>query len=145
MVDTVEDALERLARDASSVLDRLPPRLRGTVRFDVQEETRTTHWFVTLGTGKVRVSSTGAEPDSIVRSERVRFDRLARGEDRFIPLLFRNAVVVEGDLGLADQLCRVLFGSVPAGLHPRDFTRREAAENEREDSQHPGREHLRGD
>ncbi|MFV2085633.1 SCP2 sterol-binding domain-containing protein [Micromonospora sp. LOL_021] len=137
MVDTVEDALERLARDASSVLTRLPPRLSGTVRFDVHDESRTTYWFVTLGTGKVQVSSTGPEPDSVVRSDRVCFNRLARGEDRFIPLLFRNAVVVEGDLGLADQLCRVLFGRVPAGLHPRDFTRREAAANEREDSQHP--------
>ncbi|MFY1649920.1 SCP2 sterol-binding domain-containing protein [Solwaraspora sp. WMMB762] len=137
MVGTVEDALDRLARDASSVLTRLPARLSGTIRFDVHDESRTTHWFVTLGTGKVQVSSTGPEPDSIVRSDRVCFDRLARGEDRFIPLLFRNAVVVEGDLGLADQLCRVLFGRVPSGLHPRDFTRRGGAENEREDSQHP--------
>ncbi|MFY1694213.1 MULTISPECIES: SCP2 sterol-binding domain-containing protein [unclassified Solwaraspora] len=143
MADTIEDALDLLGRNDPAVVNRLPPRMRGTVRLDVLDDGRTTSWFVLLDRGKVQVSSTGSEPDSIIRSDRTTFDRLARGDDRFIPLLFRNSLVVEGDLGIADQISRALFADAPSGQHPRDFARKGAAEHEREDRQHPGREHVR--
>ncbi|MFV2018681.1 SCP2 sterol-binding domain-containing protein [Micromonospora sp. LOL_023] len=143
MADTLEHALDQLARSDGSVLVRLPPHLRGTVRFDVRCERETTHWFVSLDNGKVQVSSTGAEPDATIIGDRALFDRLACGQDRFIPMLFRNALVVEGDLGIADQISRVLFAGAPPGQHPKDFAADRGAAHEREDSQHPGREHVR--
>lgn len=121
MADTIEDALDRVARNDGTVLVRLPPRLRGTVRLDVRSERETTHWFVSLDKGKIQVSSTGAEPDATIIGDRALFDRLASGQDRFVPMMFRNALVVEGDLGIADQISRILFAGAPPGQHPKDF------------------------
>ncbi|MFY1637966.1 SCP2 sterol-binding domain-containing protein [Solwaraspora sp. WMMB335] len=123
MADSIEDALDRFARDEQSMLARLPPHLTGTVRFDVLGEGETTYWYISIGKEKIRVSSTGPEPDATIRSDRMLFDRLASGDERFIPLLFRNALVVEGDLGIADQISRVLFAGAPTGQHPKDFAR----------------------
>jgi hypothetical protein len=143
MADTIEDALDQLAERGRTVLAELPPRLHGTVRLEVADQRQSSQWFVRLEKGKIQISPTGPPPDATISGERTYFDRLARGEDRFIPLLFRNALVVEGDLGMADQLSRVLFAGAPTGQHPRDFAGKGGADHEREDGQHPGREHVR--
>lgn len=132
MGNQLADALQMLERGESRTFKRIPPEIKGTVRLDVTEPAGTVveQWFVTMDSGIARVRRANPEtpqpaPDAVLRTDNDTFDRLVRGEERFVPLFFRNALVVEGKLELVDLLARVLFAGPPAGRHPRDFVQEE--------------------
>ncbi|MFF5219340.1 SCP2 sterol-binding domain-containing protein [Micromonospora sp. NPDC000442] len=133
MGDQLADALQMLERGKSRTVKSIPPEPTGTVRLDVTESAGTVvkQWFVTLESGTARVRRPNSEiprpePDAVLRTDNDTFDRLVRGEERFVPLFFRNALVVEGHLGLVHMLATVLFAGPPTGHHPRDFVHEEA-------------------
>ncbi|EEP74824.1 hypothetical protein MCAG_05151 [Micromonospora sp. ATCC 39149] len=134
MGDQLADALQMLERGESRTFKSIPRETKGTVRLDVTESAGTVveQWFVAIESGTARVRRANPEtpqpePDAVLRTDNDTFDRLVRGEERFVPLFFRNALVVEGQLGLVDLLGRVLFTGPPSGRHPRDFVHEEAA------------------
>jgi hypothetical protein len=139
MVASITEFLEELGRNQNPRLQGLPAWARGTIRLDIQGDGRAERWFVTLDKGKARVSSAGREPDSIISGGRPVLDRMARGEAKFSPAVFRNDLTVEGDLRLADVFGRMLFPGSPTAHHPRDFAREEGARRDRENREHSGR------
>lgn len=121
-----------LERGESRTFKSIPRDITGTVRLDVTESAGTVveQWFVAIESGTARVrradpETRQPEPDAVLRTDNETLDRLLRGEERFVPLFFRNALVVEGQLGLVDLLGRVLFAGPPSGHHPREFVHEE--------------------
>lgn len=121
MVKGIVEFLERLGRNEVPSISRLPQWARGTIRVDIRSDARTDQWFVTLERGKVQVAATGPEPDAVMGASMSTFDRMARGEDRFVPLVFRNEISVGGELRLVDLLGRILFPGPPSAHDPRNF------------------------
>jgi hypothetical protein len=134
MADVIGEFLERLSRNEIP-MELLPPTVRGTVRLDIEYDKRTEQWFVTLWKGNAVVARGGRQPEAVMRGSRAAFDRLASGEETFVGLLFRNDIVVEGNIQLVDRFSR-LFPSSKSARHPRDFAREERRKHER---QHSGR------
>ncbi|MDG4764380.1 SCP2 sterol-binding domain-containing protein [Solwaraspora sp. WMMD406] len=135
MTDQLTDALRTLESGGSRTSKRIPRATEGTVRLDVTDAAGTVirQWFVVMENGTVLVREADPDrpqqrlvPDAVLRTDDEMFERLARGEERFVPLFFRNALVVEGQLGLVDLLTRVLFAGPSAAHHPRDFVHRQA-------------------
>lgn len=139
MTDSIAELLEKLGRNQNPRLKELPSWARGTIRLDIRGDGRVEHWFVTLEKGKARVSLAGREPKAIICGGRPVLDRMARGETKFSPAVFRNDLIIEGDLRLADAFGRILFPGPPTAHHPRDFVRKEGAKRDRENREHPGR------
>jgi hypothetical protein len=139
MTDSIGEFLDRLGRNENPRLKSLPTWAKGTLRVDLHGDGRTERWFVTLEHGKARVSLAGAEPDVVVCGHRSVFDRMARGEVKFSPAVWRGDLVIKGSLRLADTFGRLLFPGPPSAHHPRDFARKELARYERENRQHSGR------
>ncbi|MFG1954865.1 SCP2 sterol-binding domain-containing protein [Micromonospora sp. NPDC048830] len=121
--DAITDFLERLGRNEIPAAEYLPRRVRGTIRLDLESDSKTDHWFITLDKGKIRVSRDDHQPDAVIRGPRPLFDGLATGEKQFFALFFRNKMIVEGSLGLVDILAQ-LFPGPPSAHHPRDFVRK---------------------
>ncbi|MFG2057534.1 SCP2 sterol-binding domain-containing protein [Micromonospora sp. NPDC048930] len=130
MADVIQEFLDRLGRNEVSTTEFLPPAVHGTVRLDIECDSRTEQWFVTMQKGKVLVARAGREPEAVMRGSRPAFDRLASGAETFVSLLFRNDVVVEGNIQLVDRFSR-LFPSPSSAQHPREFARRERQRRER--------------
>ncbi|WP_146603898.1 SCP2 sterol-binding domain-containing protein [Micromonospora deserti] len=124
MAHVIDEFLERLGRGEIPTAEFLPPAVRGTVRLDVESDKRTDQWFVTMQKGKARVARAGKEPEAVMRGSRPAFDRLASGEETFVSLLFRNDIIVEGNIQLVDRFSR-LFPSPRSAHHPREFARKE--------------------
>jgi hypothetical protein len=133
MGDQLAEALRVLESGRSRTFKSIPREITGTVRLDVTETAGTVveQWFVAMESGTARVRRADPvtpqpEPDAVLRTDNDTFDRLVRGEERFVPLFFRNALVVEGKLALVDLLGRVLFAGPPSGHRPQDVVHEEA-------------------
>jgi predicted lipid carrier protein YhbT len=101
---------------------RLPAKYDGTVRFDLTQQERTEHWLLEIRHGDVSVSRETREADCVMHADHDLFDRLATGKESWIPLLFRGAFVVQGDLRLFMEFRKLLPGQ-PGAHHPRDAVR----------------------
>ncbi|MGK5517826.1 SCP2 sterol-binding domain-containing protein [Micromonospora sp. URMC 107] len=124
MADVIDGFLERLSRKEIPTVQFMPPTVRGTVRLDIEGDKQIEQWFVTLRKGHAHVAREGREPEAVMRGSRPAFDRLASGEETFVALLFRNDIVVEGNIQLVDRFSR-LFPSPRSARHPREFVREE--------------------
>jgi predicted lipid carrier protein YhbT len=100
----------------------LPARYDGTIRVDLSQREHTEHWMVDIRRGDVSVSRETREADCVMHADHDLFDRLATGQESWLPLLFRGAFVVEGDLRLLAEF-RKLLPAPPGAHHPRDFAR----------------------
>ncbi len=131
MADGVEELLERLERNEIGLVNPIPSWASGVVRLDMQNDDRTERRFITLEKGKVAgvTRKSDKEADAVICGSRSTFDRMAKGDSRFIALLYSNDLVVGGDLRLA-AVATWLFPGPPSSHHPRDFARKEAAEYE---------------
>jgi predicted lipid carrier protein YhbT len=100
----------------------LPETYNGTLRFDLADRESTDHWYVSMHHGNVTVSREIAMADCVIHANRELFDRMATGEEKWGPLLFRGAYIVEGEVRLLTMFRRLLPGP-PGAHHPRDFAR----------------------
>lgn len=98
--------------------ERLLKTTTGTIRFDIEQDHEVDHWFVTINDGQVRVSREERDADTVVRTDRVFFDRLVRGETKPLPAWLRNEITSEGTFRFVVLLER-LFPGPPGGHHPR--------------------------
>lgn len=110
-------------------LDRRPhepllEKVKGTVRFDLQREGETDHWFVDINRGDVTVCRLEREADSVVATDPDVFEQLANGTENGVAAGLRGAVTIVGNLQLYLMLERLL-PSPPNSLGPRRRIRRE--------------------
>jgi putative sterol carrier protein len=72
----------------------------GTLRFDLQEGKRTQRWYVTVKKGDVAVSRKGAAADCVIHAEKALFDGIAAGKVNATAAALRDAVTMDGKVGL---------------------------------------------
>jgi putative sterol carrier protein len=99
------------------------PMLRkatGTLRFDLVDGTKESHWSVAVKKGDVSVSQANAKADCVVTTDRPLFNAIVRGERNAMAAILRGEIRIEGDPELL-----VLFQRVFAG--PADSIRRREA------------------
>ena len=84
----------------------------GTIRFDLLDGERLEHWAVKIDDGAIAVSHSRAKADAVVRLERSKFERMARGTMNAMAAALRGDLVVEGDLALV-MLFQRLFPGPP--------------------------------
>jgi len=95
------------------------PMLRstsGTMRFDLEDETRLEHWYVTIKRGAITVSHETGDADCSVRTSKELFDRLSSGTANAMAAALRGLVLASGDLSLIISFQR-LFPGPPADSH----------------------------
>jgi putative sterol carrier protein len=97
----------------------------GTLRFDLVVGRRVEHWYVAIDKGNVTVSHEEGVADSILRTDRSVFDRIAAGKMNAMAAVLRGELLPEGDLSLL-----VLFQRLFPGP-PRSRSRRGTAGHER--------------
>lgn len=97
------------------------PRLvktTGSLRIDLQEGPRTTHWFLKIDHGRVEVSQENREADTVVGTSPQLFEDIAAGREHGIAALLRGDMTVSGDARLLVQVERTFPGN-PDARGPR--------------------------
>ncbi|WP_229403181.1 SCP2 sterol-binding domain-containing protein [Micromonospora okii] len=118
------DATARFFED----LDRrgyepLLARTSGTIRFDLNEGPRTTHWLLTVDRGRLRSSQEDREADVVVGTSPALFEGLVTGREHGIAALLRGDMTMTGNARLVVQVERILPGP-PESHGPRQRPRR---------------------
>ncbi|WNM37024.1 SCP2 sterol-binding domain-containing protein [Micromonospora halotolerans] len=98
----------------------------GTLRFDLHEGPRTTHWLLEIDRGKVRVRQEDQEADTVVGADPRLFEELVTGEENTIAALLRGDMTVSGDLRLVLQVERTFPGPAESRGPHHAFQRRAA-------------------
>ncbi|GLY24863.1 SCP2 sterol-binding domain-containing protein [Micromonospora sp. NBRC 101691] len=121
------DAITRFFED----LDRrgfepLLEKASGTVRFDLSEGARTTHWLLAIEQGRLRVDQEDREADTIIGTNPLLFEQIVTGREDGIAALLRGDLTVSGDRRLLVQVERI-FPSPPGSRGPQRVGAREAS------------------
>ena len=115
---------DRLSHEEAAPVLR---HVSGTVRLDLADDERVDHWLVTLDKGAAQLTREHRDADCVLRTDRVIFEAVAKGEINPISGMLRGQLLVLGDLRLLILIERMLPG--PPGAHdPRAFARRERTE-----------------
>jgi len=85
-------------------------RTKGTIRIDLDDGTRTVHWYVTIDNGDVSVSHSHYRAESVMHTTKNLFDGMATGRVNATAAMLRGVLILEGDLGLLSALARLLPG-----------------------------------
>lgn len=96
--------------------------LTATMRFELEHDHGTDHWFVAISGGAVHISPESGDADTVVRVSKELFDRTVRGEASLYAAWVRNECTVTGEVRLA-RLFQRLFPGRPGAHHPREFAR----------------------
>lgn len=123
MADAITGFFEDLDRRE---FEPMLEKTSGTVRFDLHEGARTTHWFLTIDRGRLRVGQEDREADTVFTTGPGLFEDLVTGREDGIAALLRGDLVVTGDLGLAVPVERILPGP-PDSRGPRRVGARKGA------------------
>ncbi|MEU4568259.1 SCP2 sterol-binding domain-containing protein [Micromonospora sp. NPDC023956] len=93
-------------------------RTSGTIRFDLDEGSRTTHWLLAIDRGRLRADQEDREADTIIDTDPVLFADLVSGREDGIAALLRGDLIVTGDPRLV-VLVERLFPSPPGTRGPQ--------------------------
>jgi putative sterol carrier protein len=93
--------------------DPLLQKIRGTLRFELENGKRAEHWVVAFDKGKVHVSQGDREADCTVRTKEALFAGLITGKVNAMAAVLRGDITVEGDRELILRFQR-LFPGPPA-------------------------------
>jgi hypothetical protein len=96
--------------------------LTATIRFDLEHDHGTDHWFVAISGGNVQVSRKNGDADAVVRVSKELFDRTVSGEASLFAAWVRNECILTGEVRLGRLFQRLLPGR-PGAHHPREFAR----------------------
>ncbi|MFI7428178.1 SCP2 sterol-binding domain-containing protein [Micromonospora sp. NPDC049836] len=110
MSDPIEAFFTSLAGQAPGRLHR---RTAGTIRFELTGGDAVEHWHLTIADGRIAVSRREQPADTVIRSDRDVFDRMARGEARPLTAWMRNDFTAEGRFRFVVLLARLF--PPPAG------------------------------
>ncbi|SCL29007.1 SCP-2 sterol transfer family protein [Micromonospora rhizosphaerae] len=115
MSDPIGALFDGLARRAP---ERLLPKTRGTIRFELEGDDGVDVWHLTIADARVSVSREAREADTVIRTDLAFFARMARGEAKPLPAWLRNDITTEGQFRFIVLLER-LFAAPPGARHPR--------------------------
>ncbi|MEW2330639.1 SCP2 sterol-binding domain-containing protein [Micromonospora chersina] len=118
MSDPIEAFFAQLARHAP---ERLLRRTAGMIRFDLEEDGGLDVWHLTISHGRIAVDRSTRDADTVIRTRRDFFLRLARGEAKPLTAWLRNDLTAEGHFRFVVLLER-LFPAPPDARHPRALT-----------------------
>jgi predicted lipid carrier protein YhbT len=107
MADQTNEFFEALRQRAHEPLLELA---EGTIRFDIADNDRVVHWFVSVDNGDVTVSRSRKRADCTIRGPKAIFEGVATGEINAMTAALRGAIVIEGDAELLTLFQRVLPG-----------------------------------
>lgn len=115
MSDPIEVFFAQLARQAP---ERLLPRTAGTIRFELEGPDGLDVWHLTINHGRLAVEHRARHADTVIRTRRDFFLRMARGEAKPLTAWLRNDIIAEGHFRFVVLLER-LFPAPPGARHPR--------------------------
>jgi SCP-2 sterol transfer family len=110
-VNPTKDPTAAFLEDLAS-LDAVPVLgyTSGSIRIDLDDGGETTHWYVLIDRGAVKVSHRAGKADAVVQCQKKLFDGMARGTVNASAAMLRGVLAVQGDLGLVSSLSRVMPG-----------------------------------
>jgi putative sterol carrier protein len=82
----------------------------GAIRFDLETDKGSDHWYVQVDNGDVRVSHKNGRADCVVRTDATVFEGMAEGRVNATAATLRGVVAAEGDLSLLIQFQRLFPG-----------------------------------
>jgi putative sterol carrier protein len=100
-------------RVAETDYEPLLARIKGTLRFDLDESGTIEHWFVSVDRGRVSVSHRNAAADAVLEADRSMFEQVLDGRINAMAAVLRGAIVPKGDLGLLISFQRLFRRSMP--------------------------------
>lgn len=71
-------------------------RADGTLRVDLDRE----HWYLEMSKGNVTVSRRDEPADTVIRTDKATFDKVAGGQSNALATLLRNEMMFEGEPAL---------------------------------------------
>jgi SCP-2 sterol transfer family len=87
-------------------------RVKGTLRFDLDDDGGIEHWYVAVDKGDVRVSRKKTSADTVVNADRSLLDDMVQGRVNATAAMLRGLISAEGNLGLI-MLFQRLFPGPP--------------------------------
>ncbi|MCM0677708.1 SCP2 sterol-binding domain-containing protein [Micromonospora phytophila] len=121
MVDATTRFFEDLDRRG---YEPLLEKSSGTLRFDLHEGARTTHWLLRIDHGRLQVSQEDLEADTVIGTSPALFDDVVAGREHGLAAVLRGDMTVSGDPRLVVQVERI-FPSSPDARGPRRRFQRE--------------------
>jgi len=82
----------------------------GSIRIDLDDGGETSHWYLQVDRGSVKVTHRSGKADAVVRCQKKLFDQMCRGGANATAAMLRGVLEVEGDLGLVSSLARLMPG-----------------------------------
>ncbi|MET7968845.1 SCP2 sterol-binding domain-containing protein [Micromonospora sp. NPDC005305] len=116
MSDPIDVFFAQLARQAP---ERLLHRTTGTIRFELEGTDALDVWHLTIHDGRLAVEHRARYADTVIRTRRDFFVRMARGEVRPLAAWLRNDITADGHFRFVVLLER-LFPAPPGARHPRE-------------------------
>ena len=88
----------------------LMQRVKGTMRFDLEDDGSIEHWFVSIDKGDVKVARRKTAADAVVNTDRSLLDDMIQGRVNATAAVLRGLISVEGNLGLLMLFQRMFPG-----------------------------------
>jgi putative sterol carrier protein len=88
----------------------LPDDVTVTLRIDLDHDEGTTHWFMSIDRGTIRVTEECSAADAVLRTTKEFFDRFVRGQANLFAGLVRGAAINEGDVSVVAHLRKMATG-----------------------------------
>ncbi|WBB79551.1 SCP2 sterol-binding domain-containing protein [Micromonospora sp. WMMD882] len=115
MVDATTRYFEELNRRG---FEPTLAKTSGTLRIDLNEGARTTHWLLAIDRGRLRVSQEDREADTVVAVDPGLFEKIVTGRENGLAALLRGDMTITGNARLLVQVERV-FPGPPDARGPR--------------------------
>jgi len=104
----------------------LMQRVKGTMRFDLDDDGGIEHWYVAVDKGDVKVSRRKTAADAVVNTHRALLDDMVQGRVNATAAALRGLISVEGNLGLIMVFQR-LFPGPPGARAAKGAAKRKGA------------------
>jgi putative sterol carrier protein len=117
-MDPTDEVAEFFRELGERGYEPLLAKVRGWVRFELEESGQIDQWLVAVDAGVIAVSHTGGPAECTARLDRGLFIRLCRGEGNAIAAVLRGEAVASGDIQLLLAMAR-LFPALPIARQPQ--------------------------
>jgi hypothetical protein len=104
MADATAEFFDGLSRRGH---EPLLGKLRATVRFDILDGNRTTHWMLGLDDGDIDVSRADGDADCVIQADKTAFDKVASGRTNAMAAYLRGALTLDGEPRLLVRVMRL--------------------------------------
>ncbi|GIH21669.1 hypothetical protein Raf01_98410 [Rugosimonospora africana] len=119
MPGVTEEFFDEISRHGGQ---RLARKTNGTIRLELEHDHGVDHWFIAITNGTVEVFRDERDADTVLRTTRAFFERMASGEANPLSAWMRNDITSEGEFRFIVVLER-LFPTPRGARHPRAVPR----------------------